>query len=189
MEMLDEAGVFLALNTMVMGAAVAGSRIRGAIVESRSGRELFEAQSFVDCTAYGHFAAYAGAKYSEPNDYEVANSVGLAGIDLDKVTEYVKANGGADSLALGFHDGVAGKVVRFSGPKGKDKPGLLITTVRDNYFMFLKFNLKMPVSPTDRDATARAELQLRRLQRRESNNSASMFPAAKKPLSPGPARR
>ena len=31
--------------------------------------------------------------------------------------------------------------------------------------MFLKFNLKMPVSPTDRDATAKAELQLRKLQR------------------------
>ena len=165
MEMLDEAGVFLALNTMVVGAAVEGPRVRGVILESRSGRELFEARSFVDCTAYGHLAAYAGAKYSEPNDYAVANSVGLAGVDLDKVTEYVKTNGGADSLALGFHDGVAGKVVRLSGPNGTDKLGLLITTVRDNYFMFLKFNLKMPVSPTDRDATARAELQLRKLQR------------------------
>jgi len=165
MEMLEEAGVFLALNTLATGAAMAGSRVRGAIVESRSGRELFEAQAFVDSTAYGHLAAFAGAQYSEPNDYEVANSIGVAGVDLDKVVEYVNANGGAHSLALGFHDGVADKVVRLSGPKGPNKPGLLITTVRDNYFMFLKFNLKMPVSPTDRDATAKAELQLRKLQR------------------------
>jgi choline dehydrogenase-like flavoprotein len=166
MEMLDEAGVFLALNTMVTSAARQDSRIRGAIVESRSGRELFEARCFVDCTAYGHLAAYGGAKYSEPNDHAVANSVGVAGVDLDKVTQYIKENGGADSLALGFHDGVPGKVVRLSGPRESTKQGLLITTSRDNYFMFLKFNLKMPVSPTDRDATARAELQLRRLQRR-----------------------
>jgi hypothetical protein len=165
MEMLDEAGVFLALNTMVVGSVTEGARVRGAIVESRSGRELFEANTFVDSTAYGHLAAYAGAKYSEPNDYEVANSVGVAGVDLDKVLGYVKANGGAGSLALGFHDGQPGKVVRLSGPKGRNKPGLLMTTVHDNYFMFLKFNLKMPVSPTDRDATAKAELQLRRLQR------------------------
>ena len=41
LEMLAEAGVFLALNTMLVGAAAEGPRVRGAIVESRSGRELF----------------------------------------------------------------------------------------------------------------------------------------------------
>jgi hypothetical protein len=45
-------------------------------------------------------------------------------------------------------------------------PYVLMTTVRDNYFMFLKFNLRMPVSATSRDATAKAELQLRKLQRK-----------------------
>jgi hypothetical protein len=170
MEMLDEAGVFMALNTLVVGAARDGQRVRGAIVESRSGRELFEARAFVDSTAYGHLAAYSGARFTEPNDYEVANSVGVAGIDLDRVVEYIKANGGANELALGYHDGVPDKVVRLSGPKNpsreqNSKPSLLMTTVRDNYFMFLKFNLKMPVSPTSRDATAKAELQLRKLQR------------------------
>ena len=165
MEMLSEAGVFMALNTMVVGAAADGSRVRGAIVESRSGRELFAARAFVDTTAYGHLAAYAGAKYSEPNDYDVANSIGVAGVDFDKLMKYVEDNGGAGDLALGLHDGVPGKVVRLSGPRGAGKPGLLMTTVHDDYFMFVKFNVKMPVSPTDRDATATAELQLRKQQR------------------------
>jgi len=166
MEMLDEAGVFLALNTMVTGAAMTGAGIRGVIVESRSGRELFEARAFVDSTAYGHLSAFAGAKYSEPNDYEVANSVGVAGIDLDKVVAYAKANnGGPTSLALGLHDGVPGQVVRLEGSSG-DRPKLqTFTTVRDNYFMFIKFNVEMDGRPTDRDATAKAELQLRKLQR------------------------
>jgi hypothetical protein len=164
MEMLSEAGVFMALNTMVVGAAVDGPRVRGAIVESRSGRELFAARAFVDTTAYGHLAAYAGAKYSEPNDYDVANSIGVAGVDLDKLMRYVEDNGGASNLALGLHDGVPGKVVRLNGPRGKGKPGVLMTTVHDDYFMFVKFNVKMPVSPTDRDATAKAELQLRKQQ-------------------------
>jgi hypothetical protein len=170
MEMLADAGVFLALNTIVVGAALEGSRVRGAIAESRSGRELFEARAFVDSTAYGHLAAYVGAKYTEPNDYEVANSVGVANVDLDRVLQYVQANGGAGSLALGYHDGVPEKVVRLAGPKGTNwesnsKTSVLMTTVHDNYFMFLKFNVKMPVSPTDRDATAKAELLLRKLQR------------------------
>jgi hypothetical protein len=38
------------------------------------------------------------------------------------------------------------------------------TTVRDNYFMFIKVNINLPVSPTSRDAVAKAELELRRRQ-------------------------
>lgn len=165
MEMLTEAGVFMALNTMIVGAAVDGSRIVGAIVESRSGREMFAAKAFVDTTGYGHLAAYAGAKYTEPNDYSVANSIGVGGINLDKLTKYVDENGGASSVAYGLRDGVPGKLVRLAGPRAEGKPGVLMTTVHDNYFMFVRFNLNMPVSPTDRDATAKAELQLRQQQR------------------------
>jgi len=84
-----------------------------------------EANAFVDSTGYGHLAAFAGAKYSEPNDYAVANSIGVAGIDLDKVVEYVKSNGGAANLAYGLHDGVPGKVVRLDGPRGEGKMGVL----------------------------------------------------------------
>ena len=180
MEMLSEAGVFLALNTMVVGAAVDGSRVRGAIVESRSGRELFEAKAFIDTTAYGHLAAYAGAKYSEPNDYDVANSIGVAGVDLDKLMKYVEENGGAGNLALGLHDGVSGKVVRLDGPRGKGKPGVLMTTVHDDYFMFVKLNVRMPVSPTDRDATAKAELQLRKQQRQWIEHARKSIPGCEK---------
>ncbi|MGQ9636105.1 MAG: FAD-dependent oxidoreductase, partial [Bryobacteraceae bacterium] len=38
----------------------------------------------------------------------------------------------------------------------------ITTTVHDNYLMFIKCNLKLPASPTDRDAVSKAELELRR---------------------------
>ena len=38
----------------------------------------------------------------------------------------------------------------------------ITTTVHDNYFMFIKCNMKLAVSPTDRDEVARAELEIRR---------------------------
>ena len=41
---------------------------------------------------------------------------------------------------------------------------LVTTTVHDDYFMFIKMGFKMPVSPTDRDAVSKAELELRRRQ-------------------------
>ena len=50
-EMLDEAGVFVCVNTLLAGAIMKGKRLKGVIAESRSGREAFYAKSFVDCTA------------------------------------------------------------------------------------------------------------------------------------------
>jgi len=89
-EMLAEAGAFVFVNTMVVGAARDGSRLKGVVVESRSGREAFFAKAFVDCTAYGDLAAYAGAKFSEPNDYAVANSIGLANVNVEKYYEFLR---------------------------------------------------------------------------------------------------
>ncbi|MFC1766527.1 FAD-dependent oxidoreductase, partial [Planctomycetota bacterium] len=75
-EMMDEAGVFVAVNTLLTGAIMDGYRLRGVITESRSGREAIMAKSFIDATGYGDLCAYAGAKFTEPNDYAVVNRPG-----------------------------------------------------------------------------------------------------------------
>jgi hypothetical protein len=171
-EMLVEAGVQVFVNTLLTGAIVDGQRVGGAIVESRSGREAFYAKSFVDCTAYGDLAAYAGAKYTEPNDYDVANSVGIGNVSIDRYYEFIKANNATGQLARGLRSGRPDQIVR-AGAERVSVPGMaeaaraigmgmITTTVRDNYLMFIKCNFKMRVSPTDRDEVARAELELRR---------------------------
>ena len=83
--MLVEAGVLVCVNTLLAGAIVDGTRIRGAIVESRSGREAFYANTFVDCTAYGDLAAFAGAEFTEPNDYPVVNSIGVGNVSMERL--------------------------------------------------------------------------------------------------------
>jgi len=174
-EMLAEAGAFVFVNTMVVGAARDGSRLKGVVVESRSGREAFFAKAFVDCTAYGDLAAYAGAKFSEPNDYAVANSIGLANVNVEKYYEFLDSHDAVSELAYGMRDGQEGRIVRLNGraarlPEGFHRGAreigmaMVTTTVHDNYFMFIKLNLRMRQSPTDRDAVARAELELRRRQ-------------------------
>lgn len=176
-EMLVEAGVFTCVNTLLAGAIVDGSRIRGVITESRSGREAFYAKSYVDCTAYGDLSAYAGAKYTEPNDYPVANSIGIANVSVEKYYEFLKKYDAVTQVAQGRRSGKDGQIVRLDGrsvnlPAGfeeeADKIGMsmVTTTVHDNYFMFIKLNFKMPVSPTSRDEVAKAELELRRRQAR-----------------------
>ena len=174
-EMLSEAGVFVCMNTLLAGTIADGTRVRAAVAESRAGREAFRAEAFVDCTAYGDLAAFAGADYAEPNDYPVANSIGVANVNVERFHEFLEAHNAVTQLARGRRSGADGRIVRVQAHTGKlpkafrdaaRKIGmsLVTTTVHDDYFMFIKLNVKMRVSPTDRDAVSATELELRRRQ-------------------------
>ena len=188
MQMLDEAGVFIAVNTLLTGAIMDGKRIRGAIIDSRSGREAIYARAFVDCSAYGDLAAFAGADYKVPNDYACCNSIGLANVDLDGYVAHLEEHGGSNQLAYGMRSGEPGKVVRFNGGLGGEfsaearKIGMssMITTVHDNYLMFVKCNFKVPGSVISRDDMAKAELEVRKRQVKAVDLFRKFVPGCKK---------
>ena len=172
LQMLAEAGVYSCMNTMLVGAIKDGSRIKGVIAESRAGREVFYAKSFLDCTGYGDLAAYAGAQYTEPNDYAVAQAMGMGNVDVEKLNEWVRKHDALSEYAEGRRSGQDGRIIRVHGTTGKLPPefakeakeiGLMFTTttVHDNYFMFVKVNLTLGKSPTNRDEVSKAELELR----------------------------
>jgi hypothetical protein len=176
-EMLAEAGVYVCVNTLLVSAIREGSALKGVILESRAGREAIFAKSFVDCTGYGDLAAFAGASFSEPNDYAVANSMGLGNVDLEKFYQYLRANDAVGDLCYGTRSGKEGQIIRLGGRsarlpegfhRGAEEIGmtLVTTTVHDNYCMFIKLNLRLAHSPTDRDEVLRAELELRQRMRR-----------------------
>lgn len=174
-EMLEEAGVLICVNTLLTGAIMDGSWIKGVIAESRSGREAIYAKSFVDCTGYGDLSAYAGADYTEPNDYSVANSMGVGDVSVEKYHEFLESHDAVSEYSQGLRSGKEEQIVRLNGKSKKLPPefmkearkigmSMVTTTVHDDYFMFIKLNFKMPVSPTNRDEVAKAELELRRRQ-------------------------
>lgn len=172
--MLDEAGVYVCVNTMLAGAVKEKNRIRGVILESRAGREVIYAKSFVDCTGYADLAAHAGAEYTEPNDYAVVNSMGLANVDIEKYYQFLASQDAVNQLAYGVRSGEPGKIIRLGSEgsagypekfvQGAKKIGMsaISTTTQDNYLMFIKINMKLPVSPTSRDEVSKAELELRK---------------------------
>lgn len=173
--MLEEAGVTIQVNTLLTGAITEGSCVKGVITESRSGREAIYAKSFVDCTGYGDLCAHAGAEYSEPNDYGVANSIGIANVSVEKYHEFLKSHDALGDYSEGIRDGEDGQIVRLSGSSAKISPefaeavreahmAMVTTTVHDDYFMFIKIGYRMPVSPTDRDAVTAGEIELRKRQ-------------------------
>ncbi|HUU99790.1 MAG TPA: FAD-dependent oxidoreductase [Bacteroidales bacterium] len=180
LEMLAEADVSIFTNTLVAGAVKKGRIIEGVITQSRMGREFFKGKCFIDCTAYGDLSAYAGAEYVELNDHPVCNSMGLGNVNIEKLYSYLVKNNALGDLAYGIRDGKQGQIIRMGSESGytirgklpqefvdgvvKLGSGLITTTVHDNYLMFIKVNYKLPVSPTNRDEVAKAELIIRQNQ-------------------------
>lgn len=175
-EMLREANVHVFLNSMLTDATVEDSRITAVRINSHMGASLLKANSFVDCTAYGDLCACAGASFIEPNDHHIANSIGVAGVDVEKYYEYFREYDALQDVCYGARDGEENRLIRVAGDMRK-LPGdfyerareigmaSVITTIRDDYFMFLKLNLKISKSPTDIHAATDAEYELRRRQK------------------------
>lgn len=112
-EMLQETGVTIYFNTLIAGADVENGHVKGVIVQSRvEGRLYFEAGAFIDATGWGDLSAYAGAEYTLPQEYSVANSVGVAGIDVERYTRYLQENGGVSGITYGLRDGKEDQIVR-----------------------------------------------------------------------------
>ena len=62
-EMMIEAGVKLLFYTFVVGAIVEDNKIKGVIIENKSGRGVILAKRVVDSTGDGDVAAFAGVPY------------------------------------------------------------------------------------------------------------------------------
>jgi hypothetical protein len=96
---------------------------------------------------------------------------------MEKLHEFLLKHDALVQRAEGIRSGEEDRIVRLQGRSAK-LPGdfdaearkigmsMVTTTVHDNYWMFIKLNLKMPVSPTNRDEVAKAELELRKRQYR-----------------------
>lgn len=70
-ELCVEAGVKIQLKTRIVGAVTdSKNRLIGVITESKSGRQVWKADRFVDCTGDGDLAAHAGCEFKVGCDEE-----------------------------------------------------------------------------------------------------------------------
>lgn len=175
LKMLREAGVDVLLNTMVIGADTQNGRVKAVLTHSHGGGEALLARVFIDATGYGDVCAQAGADYTNPNDHPVANSMGIAGIDVDAYYKVLESSGALKEYALGKRSGKQERVIRVDGNWEKVDPDLaakaraigmhtVTTTLHDNYFMFIKLNYRLEDCPSNRDVLAQGEYELRRRQ-------------------------
>ncbi len=95
LEMLQEAGVRLLLHTWIAAPVMDGDRIRGVIVENKTGRGALLADVVIDCTGDGDVSVGAGA------DYEIKERSGIQpgtlmfkmdGVNVDKLRLSIARN-------------------------------------------------------------------------------------------------
>jgi hypothetical protein len=99
--------------------------------------------------------------------------MGLGNVDIEKYYDFLASTNSVGQLAYGVRSGKPGQIIRLGAEGANGYPeafregakaigmSAISTTVHDNYLMFIKINLKMPVSPTNRDEAAKAEFKLR----------------------------
>jgi hypothetical protein len=99
----------------------------------------------------------------------------VGNVSLERLQAFLEENHALTQRAAGRRSGRDDQIVRLQGttvrlPRAFHEAAqaigmsMVTTTVYDDYFMFVKINLKMPTSPTGRDAVSAAELELRRRQ-------------------------
>jgi len=98
-QLLVEEGVEILLHTRVVGAATDDqNRLRAIITESKSGRQAWLADRFVDCTGDGDLAAQAGCQFdvgigADCTCQPMSMLALLTGIDPDEVREFIRETG------------------------------------------------------------------------------------------------
>ncbi len=85
--MCAEAGVTLRLHSWAVGALVEGGAVRGAIVESKSGRHAVLARACVDATGDADIAASAGAA-CRSRTMAIGLPLKIGGVDFDAWREF-----------------------------------------------------------------------------------------------------
>jgi hypothetical protein len=89
LDMLEEAGVRLRLYTFAADVIMEGDRIKGVVVESKSGREAILAKVLIDATGDGDIACKAGAPYIKGRESDgkmqpMSIMFKVAGVDYDR---------------------------------------------------------------------------------------------------------
>lgn len=109
LEMVCEAGVNLMLYTMATNPIVVDGKIKGIVVENKSGRSAVLAERVIDCTGDADLAYSAGAPvaFGRESDHKMrpfSLLFRLGGVDVKKILRYVEND--PDELQPQFRNGI-----------------------------------------------------------------------------------
>lgn len=105
-ELCVDAGVKIRLHTRLVGAVTDSSnRVVAVLTESKSGREAWQADRFVDCSGDGDLAAHAGCRFDvgvgvDCSCQPMSMLALLTGLDPEEIEPYIRETGTAAKARL-----------------------------------------------------------------------------------------
>ena len=94
-QMVKEAGIIPLLHCTIVDVVMEGSKVKGVITESKSGRQVILAKQVIDATGDADIAYRAGVPCRiDPKEKleEVSVNFGCSGVDTDKFLTYTLSN-------------------------------------------------------------------------------------------------
>jgi len=173
-DMLEEAGVRLLLHVMAAETIREGSRVKGVIIEGKSGREAILAKAVVDTTGDGDVAAKAGAKFiKQHGSTRVGMPFGMCNVDMralvkfleehDMVNQLIRGDKGStvdDIIRLGFELKKIPLFKEYMEPLGIWGP--LGASLHENNYHYINGTSLSSVDATDTETLSKAEIALRK---------------------------
>jgi len=97
LELVQEAGADILLHTWVSEVVMEGNRIRGVMVQNKSGRQMIPADIVVDATGDGDIIAASGAGFyigrdSDGRTQPMTLLFEMAGVDVPTVRHYIETH-------------------------------------------------------------------------------------------------
>jgi hypothetical protein len=158
-EMCREAGVTVRLGTWVVSGIKADNRLTHVVTESKSGREAWQGQVFIDCTGDGDLAARVGCGFdlgeSETEATQPMSLLALVGGPrLDSIKPFVRTGASKNAKQL-----LRQEIERSGVDLSYKRPGLY--PLYDDLYMLMA-NHQYEVSAIDADHLTQATMRGRR---------------------------
>ena len=95
-EMLQQAGVEILNYTWIVDTIMEGKRVRGVVIQNKSGRQAILAKTVVDATGDADVAAAAGAEYVKGREKDnkmrpMSVLFRMGGVDIKRAVEYCRS--------------------------------------------------------------------------------------------------
>ena len=172
-QMMRESGVRLLLRTDAAAVIKEGDRVKGLIIESKSGREAILAGSVIDTTGDGDVAARAGVPFKKCHETtSVGFPFGMANVDLKRMEAFLEEKGiitqiihadkgveGDDLVRIGFEARKLPEFREFMEQTGMWGP--LTVSRHPGELSYINTANLRAVDATDTEALTEAEITLR----------------------------
>jgi hypothetical protein len=173
-DMMEEAGVRVLLHVMAVETIRDGNRVKGVVIEGKSGREAIRAHTVIDTTGDGDVAAKAGAKFiKQHGTTKVGMPFGMTNVDMPRLVKFLEENDMVNQLIRADKGGTVDDIIRLGFELKKiplfreymDTTGMwgpLGASLHEYNYNYINGASIPNIDATDTETLSKAEITLRK---------------------------